>query len=236
MKLQRIVRRASAIALVVGLSQVTSVAHAQFGIGGGVAALGDNILEAGVNLTRVFGSDTLRYGDIGGVVGGYVIGHFRYGYGNYVRLNLDVSYVFIPAETIRLVRVNETGDEAVFEVGASLIPIALGGEVVLPGENVRPYIGSQLTYTVFNRTFAHVQGSEEFNRDDITSEWAGHDRWGLAFRGGVEFAAGPLALDLGLRYNLASLFNAKQGEREMNYLQVGVSVLFGELLNTRESE
>lgn len=236
MKILRSARRAAAVAVIIACSQLSTVAHAQFGIGGGVAALGDNILEAGVNLTRVFGSDTLRYGDIGGVVGGYVIGHFRYGYGHYARLNLDVSYVFIPAETIRLVRVSESADEAVFEVGASLIPIALGAEVVLPGDNVRPYAGAQLSYTIFNRTFAHVQGNEEFNRDDITSEWAGHDRWGLAFRGGVEFAAGPLALDLGLRYNLASLFNAKQGEREMNYLQVGVGVLFGELLNTREAE
>jgi outer membrane protein W len=233
MNLTPVARRSFASLFIIGASLFATVAHAQFGIGGGVAALGDNVLEAGVNLTRVFENDTLQYGDIGGVVGGYVIGHFRYGYGSYGRLNLDVSYVFIPAETIRLVEVNEAGNEAVFEVGASLVPIALGGEVVLPNENVRPYVGAQLCYTVFNRTFAHVDGNESFNRDDITSEWAGHDRWGLAFRGGVEFSIGAIALDLGARYNLASLFNAKQGEKEMNYLQVGASVLFGELLGEK---
>jgi outer membrane protein W len=210
-------------------------ARAQFGIGAGVAAMGDNVIEAGVNLGHLF-ADSLQYGDIGGVVGGYVIGHFRYGYGSYGRLNLDVSYVFFPAETIRLVKMSESSNEAVFEVGANLIPIALGGEVVLPNEHVRPYLGAQVSYTIFNRTFAYVQGNEAFNRDDIRSEWAGHDRWGLAFRGGAEFALGDVALDLGLRYNLASLFNAKEGENGMNYLQVGLSVLFGELVNTREEE
>lgn len=229
-----ILRRAAG--LLAGFIFATSIALAQFGIGAGVAAMGDNVLEAGVNLTRVFDGDTVRYEEIGGVVGGYVIGHFRYGYGSYGRLNLDVGYVFIPSENIRLVEVHEASNEAVFEVGASLIPIALGGEVMLPEEVVRPYAGAQLTYTIFNRTFAHVRGNESFNRDDIRSEWAGHNRWGLAVRGGVEFALGSVALDLGLRYNLASLFNAKQGEKEMNFLQVGLSLLFGELVNTREAE
>jgi opacity protein-like surface antigen len=224
------------LSLLACLVALNTAAQAQFGIGGGVAALGDNVLEAGVNLTRVFGGDSIEYSDIGGVVGGYVIGHFRYGYGHYVRLNADVSYVFIPSENIRLVEASGENNEAVFEVGASLVPIALGAEVILPNDNVRPYLGAQVSYTVFNRTFAYVQGNEEFNRDDIRNEWAGHDRWGLALRGGVELALGNIALDVGARYNMASLFNEMNGAAEMNYLQVGASVLFGELVNTREEE
>ena len=230
-------RRAASVALVlaaIGIGGAT--AHAQFGIGAGAAAMGDNVLEAGVNFTRLFDGDSVQYSDIGGVVGGYVIGHFRYGYGSYGRLNLDVAYVFFPAETIRVTEVDASNNGAEFEVGASLIPIALGGEVVLPNENIRPYLGAQITYTIFNRTFAYVQGDEQFNRDDIRTEWAGRDRWGLAFRTGCEFAIGRMALDLGVRYNLADFFHASDGDKTMNYLQIGASVLFGELVNTKQDD
>jgi hypothetical protein len=224
------------LAKLLALIASTTIAHAQFGISAGMAAMGDNILEAGVNLTRVVGNDSLQYSDIGGVVGGYVMGHFRYGYGSYVRLNVDAAYVFIPAENIRLVQASGESNEAVFEVGSTLIPIAIGAEAVLPSRNVRPYLGAQVMYTVHNRTFAYVQGNEEFNRDDIRNEWAGRDRWGMGFRGGVEFARGSLALDVGMRYNLADLFSSTEGTKDMNYLQVGVGLMFGELLNTREEE
>lgn len=209
---------------------------AQFGIGAGVAAMGDNILESGVNLSHVSDGDSVQYGDIGGVIGGYVIGHFRYGYGSFTRLNVDVSYVFVPSKNIRLVEASSTSNEAVFEVGATLIPIAIGTEIVMPNKVVRPYLGAQVTYTIFNRTFAYVQGNEAFNRDDIHNEWEGHNRWGLAFRTGCEFALGNIALDIGARYNLASLFNETDGSESMNYLQIGANLLFGELIYTQEQD
>src|SRR5687768_10473042 len=230
------IRRALAFLSVACVWAAPAPSVAQFGFGAGVAVMGDNVLEAGVNLSRVLDGDTLQYSEIGGVIGGYVIGHFRYGYGHFARLNVDVGYVFFPSENIRLVEVNAETNEALFEVGASLIPIALGTEVVLPNDNVRPYLGAQLTYTVFNRTFAYVQGNESFNRDDVRTEWAGRDRWGLAFRTGCEFAIGDFALDIGARYNLASLFHANEGEKSMNYLQIGANLLFGELMNTREED
>ncbi|MBC8144385.1 MAG: outer membrane beta-barrel protein [bacterium] len=227
---------AAAFVLLVAIVFAPTPGTAQFGFGAGVAAVGDDFLEAGVNLTRFVDGDTLQYSEIGGVLGGYVIGHFRYGYGHFMRLNLDVGYAFFPAENIKLVEVNAETNEALFEVGASLIPIALGTEVVLPNDNIRPYLGAQVTYTVFNRTYAYVQGNEAFNREDIRTDWAGRDRWGVAFRTGCEFAIGDVALDVGLRYNLANLISKNEGEKGMNYLQVGLNLLFGELMNTREED
>lgn len=214
----------------------SSVGRAQFGFGGGIASMGEDALQAGVSLTDLASKDSVTYADVSGGIGFYGIAQLKYGLGGPIRLNADVAYAFFPAEEITVKNINVGDTSATFDVGATLIPITVGVDLVLPITFIRPYVGAQLSYTIFNRTLTYVKGDPSVNTPDVRNEWEGEDQWGVTVKAGAELAVGGVALDLGLRYNLANLFSKESGGSSMNYLQAGATLFFGDLLNRDDDE
>jgi opacity protein-like surface antigen len=224
--------------LLAALFLLPASASAQLGIGGGIAAMGSSIRGAAEDLNELRQRDSITYADVDGGIGFYGTFRIKYSYGGFWRFAGDVAYTYYPNENIRLVEY-EAGDtnSATFEVGASLITGSIGLDLALPTEGVRPYASGQFTYTIFNRTLARVSGSESIEDAEVQNKWEGSNEWGLAIGAGVEFAAGStLALDIGLRYNLANLFSMKETEPATNYLQAGVTLFFGDLLKDAKEE
>jgi outer membrane protein W len=217
-------------ALAVTTLIVSSTATAQFGIGAGVAAMGSNVLQAGNGLITLAGKDSVTYADISSGIGFYGLAGFKYGYGGAFRLNLDVSYLFFPAQEITLNNASAQDTSATFDVGATLIPICLGGELVLPTDYFRPYLGAQLSYTIFDRTLTYVRGSRVLDNAEVHNQWEGHNEWGMSIKGGIEFGLRTVTFDVGARYNMANLFTKGDNENAANYLQVGVALYLGDLL------
>jgi hypothetical protein len=212
-----------------------AVAHAQFGFGAGIAAVGDNISQAGGSLGDLLSADSLTYGDVSKGVGFYLTGRIKYGLGA-VRLIGDLSYAFFPSSQVTLVdysvdQQNQAGT-ATFDVGTTLIPINAGLEAVLPLPVVRPYLGAEFSYTLVSRTYtiARADANSQFAAD-VANKPAGENEAGLAFGAGAEIAVGPVALDLGARYNLANLFTKENNEKQMSYLQIGATLYFGDLMH-----
>ncbi len=205
-------------------------ARAQFGIGVGIAAAGDNIGQAGGELRDLLNKDSISYGDVSGDIGFYVSGRARFEVGIF-RILGDISYIYFQAPEVTLTDVGFNAADstvaATFEVGTSMIPIQIGGAVALPLPVVKPYLGAHLGYTFVNRTYTFIRGNGELERLDLSNKSAGDPEMGIAFSGGVEIGLGFATLDVGARYNLANLFTTSDGEQSMRYLQVGASLLLG---------
>jgi len=208
----------------------TTTARAQFGFGLGLAAIGDNISQAGGELGDLIRDDSISYGDISGNIGFYVSARARFEMGM-LRLLGDASYVYFQSSEITLtdaaVNLQDSTVDATFEVGTSMIPVQVGVGVALPVPVVKPYLAAHFGYTFVNRTYTFVSGSDELRRLDVGNRSAGDPEVGLAFSAGAEVALGIATLDVGLRYNLANLFTTSDGEEPMRYLQVGASLIFG---------
>ena len=140
-----------------------SACSAQIGIGAGVAALGADVRRANDDLQRLADGGEVTYEDISGGVGFYGIFRIKYSYGGIWRFAGDVAYTYFPESNIRLVETDQQGDtvSGVFDIGASLVTGSFGLDITLPVEYFRPYVSGQATYTIFNRTFAKVSGSDE---------------------------------------------------------------------------
>jgi hypothetical protein len=206
------------------------VAHAQFGIGLGLAAAGDNLQQAGGELADLFRKDSITYGDVSGSIGFYVTGKGKLELGKNLSLIGDISYVYFQSSELTLtdatVNQQDSTVSATFDVGTSLIPIGVGAEAGISIGPIRPYVGAQGTYTFVNRTYAYLRGAQELKDADIGNKSAGDGELGVAISGGVQFGIGPLKLDAGARYNLANALTTDDGEQSMRYLQVGVAALF----------
>jgi Outer membrane protein beta-barrel domain len=204
-------------------------ARAQFGFGAGIAAVGDNIGQAGGEVSDLFSKDSITPGDVSGDIGFYLSGRAKFGLGP-INLIGDISYVYFQSQQVTLesVSVNsaDTTVRGEFNVGTSMIPINVGAVFALPTPVVKPYIGGQLSYTFVSRTYAFVSGAKEIEDKGIQNKSAGDPEFGLSINGGVEFALGVASLDVGARYNMMNLFTADDGEKSMRYLQVGASVFF----------
>jgi hypothetical protein len=208
-------------------------AQAQFGFGAGVAVVGDNVLQAGGDLADLISKDSIQYGDVAGTFGAYATGRIKYGLGA-VRIIGDASYIFFPAKEVVLtdynVNTNQTGS-ATFEVGATFIPLNAGLEFVLPLPVVRPYLGAEFSYTFVSRTYTLVKADATGTvSPDIANQPAGENEAGIAVGAGAEFGIGPVALDLGARFNVANLFTQASDEKAMSFLQVGAVLYFGDLV------
>ncbi len=223
-----IIRRGLCIALFAVVT--TCGARAQFGVGIGVAAAGDNLQQAGGELADLFSSDSITYDDVSGTIGFYVTGKARFELGEVLRFSGDLSYVYFQAKELTLTDFNvNTQDSTVaatFEVGTSLIPIGAGVEAVLPLGPLKPYLGLQGTYTFVSRTYAFVRGAQELDDADFRNKSAGDGELGVAISAGVDIGLGPLKLDVGAKYNLSNLLSTDENEKSMRYLQVGVAALF----------
>lgn len=207
----------------------TANTHAQVGFGLGVAAIGDNVGQAGGAIKDLIQKESISYGDVSGDIGFYVTGRGRVQVGP-IRLLADLSYVYFQSAEITLtdasINVADSTVNATFEVGTSLIPIYLGASVALDIPVVHPYIGGQIGYTYVNRTYTFVSGSSELNRPEFSNESAGDPEFGVTIIGGVEIEIGPAVLDIGARYNLSNLLSQDEGEKPMRYLQAGASFFF----------
>jgi hypothetical protein len=209
--------------------------RAQFGFGAGIAAIGDNIRQAGGEVADLVQKDSITYQDVSNGLGFYFTGRVKYGLGGPLRIIGDASYIFYPASQVTLVDANFNGQEAsaTFDVGSTLIPINLGLEVTLPIAVVRPYLGAEFTYTFVSRTYTIAKGDPN-NSDfgaDIANKPAKENEAGVAFGAGAELAVGPVALDLGGRFNLTNLFTKGTDEKSVSFLQLGATLYFGDLLH-----
>ncbi len=217
--------------------------HAQFGIGAGLAAVGDNIYQAGGELEDFLRKDKqeLTYGDISGDIGFYGTLRYKHPMGA-LRLTGDVSYIYFQASRITIVQISNTGTDpnntdslkATFEVGTSIIPINAGLEFTIPVDVVRPYVGAALSYTFFNRTYADAEGDQGLT--DISNRSAGEAEFGAMLGAGVELSVASLTLDLGLRYSLANIFSMDENEQDIRYLQLGATLYFGDLVGNSDDD
>ena len=212
------------------LACCATTATAQFGVGAGLAAVGDNVGQAGGELRDLLNKDSITYEDVSGDIGFYVSGRARFELG-ILRLLGDVSYVYFQSPEITLtdaaINAQDSTVNATFEVGTSMIPIQAGIAVALPIPVVKPYLGMHLGYTFVSRTYTFVSGSDELERLDLQNKSAGDPEFGLAFSGGIEIGLGFATLDIGARYNLANVFTIDDDEQSMRYLQVGASLMLG---------
>jgi hypothetical protein len=206
-----------------------AMARAQFGFGVGVAAIGDNIGQAGGEVSDLINKDSITYGDVSGNIGFYASGRVRIPLGP-IHLLGDISYVTFLSKEVTLesasVNTADTTVSAQFNVGTTLIPINVGAAFALPTPVVKPYLGAQLSYTFVSRTYAFVSGATEIKDKGIQNKSAGDPEVGLTVNGGAEIALGFAALDIGARYNMMNLFTEDTGEKSMRYLQVGASLFF----------
>jgi hypothetical protein len=222
------------ITLILSILTVTMLcggvaARAQFGFGAGIAAIGDNIGQAGGEVSDLLGKDSISYGDVSGDIGFYLTGRAKFEVGP-LRLMGDVSYVYFQAKEVTLesfgFNAGDTTVSGTFNVGTSMIPINVGAAIALPTPVVKPYIGAQLSYTFVSRTYAFVSGDAEIQNKGIQNKSAGDPEFGLSINGGAEFGLGFASLDVGARYNMMNLFTADDTEKSMRYLQVGASLFF----------
>lgn len=203
--------------------------RAQIGVGVGVAAIGDNVLQAGGDLSDLFAKDSIRLGDVSGNIGFYGTLRFRLPIGG-VRLLGDVSYIYFQKKEIELTEFSINPDStanATFEVGTSMVPINVGATIAIPTPVVSPYAGASLEYTHISRTYTYLSGSTTLNTPSISNASAGDPEFGLALHVGAEIGLGPLLLDVGARYNFTNLFTTSDGEKAMRYLQIGASLFIG---------
>jgi len=213
-----------------GLAIVASAAYSQIGVGGGLAAAGDNIQQAGGALSDLFAKDSIRYGDVTGTIGGYFTVRGRLPVAKVLAITGDANYIYFQKEEMVLTDLAINPDstaQATFEVGTSLIPLNLGIQLSLPSNVIIPYAGAQLSYTFVNRTYAFVRGSDQLNNVTINNAAAGENEFGVALSAGVDIALGEVTIDVGARYNLSNLLTQDDDEKGMRYLQVGAAVLFG---------
>lgn len=223
-------RTAIIIGTIAAMTLGAGAAHAQFGVGLGVAAVGDNIGQAGGEIRDLFQKDSITYGDVSGDIGFYVNGRGRLPLGP-INLVGDVAYIYFQAKQVNLTDVGVNAQDstvnATFEVGTSMIPIYVGAEVALPIPVVKPYVGAQVGYTYTNRTYSFVSGNDKLRNLDLENKSAGDPEIGLALNAGVNLSLGVMGLDIGARYNLENLFTADDGEEPMRYLQFGATLFFG---------
>lgn len=207
----------------------TASSHAQVGFGLGVAAIGDNVGQAGGSIKELILKDSIGYGDVSGDIGFYVTGRGRIELGP-VRLLGDLSYVYFQAAEITLtdasVNTADSTVNATFEVGTSLIPVYIGASIALDIPVIHPYVGGQIGYTYVNRTYTFLSGSSELNRPEFSNESAGDPEFGVAILAGAEIEIGPALLDIGARYNLSNLLTKDDDEKSMRYLQAGATFFF----------
>lgn len=205
----------------------TGTLRAQIGVGAGIAAVGDNVMQATGAVGDLINKENISASDISGDLGFYVMG--RYGIDlDPIRLIGDASYVYFPASTITLTDANAgtSSSNATFEVGTTFIPIAAGATIRLPSPVVKPYGGAQLSYTYVKRTYTYVSGDSEIRDLQIQNKDAGDPEMGLTVNAGVEFDLGVGTLDIGARYNMMNLFTTATNEKSMRYLQVGALLAF----------
>lgn len=220
-------------AFILGVAAATAfgcnVASAQFGAGLGVAAVGDNVDQAGGELSDLFQKETITLDDVSGNIGFYVTGRARIPVGP-IRLTGDVAYVYFQSKNVTLTDVGANAQDstvnATFEIGSSMVPIFIGAEFALPIPVVKPYIGAQVGYTYTSRTYSFVSGNNKLRDFDLSNKSAADPEFGMALNAGVELSLGVAALDIGARYNLSNLFSQSDDEKAMRFLQFGASVFF----------
>jgi hypothetical protein len=220
-------------ALILGVAAATAfgynVASAQFGAGLGVAAVGDNVDQAGGELSDLFQKENITLDDVSGNIGFYVTGRARIPLGP-IRLTGDLAYVYFQSKNVTLtdaaVNPQDSTVSATFEVGSSFIPVFVGAEFALPVPVVKPYIGAQVGYTYTSRTYTFASGNDKLKSLDLQNKSAGDPEFGMALNAGVELSLGVAALDVGARYNLSNLFSQSDDEKSMRFLQFGASVFF----------
>lgn len=217
-------------ALVVSFLMLTNAASAQFGVGAGLAAIGDNIGQARGELADLFSQEKITAGDVSGDIGAYLTGRVRFDLGS-LRLIGDASYVFFKDAEVTLTDANaNVGDStgsATFTVGTTMYPIAAGATIAIPTPVVKPYVGAQVNYTIINRTYTIVSGGSEWQSLQIQNRSAGDPELGLTLNAGVDLDLAFATLDIGARYNMMNVFSQASGEEPMRYLQVGASLFFG---------
>ena len=213
-----------------GLAMAASAAYSQIGVGAGLAAVGDNIQQAGGALADLIKKDSITAGDVSGTIGGYFTVRGRLPVAKILAITGDANYIYFQKEEMVLTDLAVNPDstaQATFEVGTSLIPLNLGVQLSFPSTVIIPYAGAQLSYSFVNRTYAFVRGSDQLNSVTINNASAGENEFGVALNAGVDIALGKVTIDIGARYNLANLLTQDDGENGMRYLQVGAAILFG---------
>ena len=207
-------------------------ANAQYGIGAGIAALGENINKAGGELDDLLhkDGDDLAYEDLSGEVGVYGKVGYKHGLGGF-RLAADAAYIYVQKSRVELTQLDVSEDttvSATFEVGTSLIPISLGLEYALPTSSFRPYVGAYPSYTFVNRTFTYVEGEEI---KDVENKSAGENEFGMGFEAGAEFSLfNTVSLAVSARYTVLNMFSAEDGEDSHGALLVGASLWIGDII------
>ena len=217
---------------------ISNTAVAQYGIGAGVAAIGEDIHKAGGELDDLLHKDgnDLNYDDISGEVGIFGKLGYKHGLGGF-RVVGDVAYVYIQNSRVKLTQLDVSEDttvSATFEVGTSLIPISVGLEYALPFSAFRPYVGAYPSYMFVNRTFTYVQGEEI---TEVENKSAGENEFGLGVEAGAEFSLfNSVTLALSARYAVANLFSAEDGEDTQGMLFVGASLWIGDIIGGDDDE
>lgn len=236
--MQRVHSLALAALTVAGIVLAGTHASAQFGVGAGVAALGEDVRKAGGELEDLLKKDeeNLTYDDISGDVGIYGKVGYKHGLGG-LRLAADVSYIYVQNSKIKLTAYDVSEDttvSATFEVGTSLIPISAGIEYAVPMSAFRPYLGVYPSYMIVNRTFTYVEGDEI---KEVENRSAGENEFGLGFELGAEFSAfDVVTLALSSRYTVANMFSAEDGEDTYGTLLFGVSLWFGDIIGADDDD
>lgn len=210
----------------------SNTAFAQYGIGAGVAAIGEDIHKAGGELEDLLqkDGDDLNYEDISGEVGIYGKIGYKHGLGGF-RIVGDAAYIYIQNSRVKLTQFDVSEDttvSATFEVGTSLIPISAGVEYALPVSSFRPYVGAYPSYMFVNRTFTYVEGEEI---KEVENKSAGENEFGLGVEAGAEFSLfNSVTLAVSARYSIANLFTAEDGEDNQGILLVGASLWIGDII------
>lgn len=219
--------------IAVFLAAGASRAVAQFGagIGAGLVAAGDGVSQAAGDLKEFISKDSLTFSDATGNIGFTVVGRVRYALSELFRLNGDASVAFFSSENVQLTSASadlaDTSVNATFEVGTTVIPISAGLHVGFPAGPLRPFVGADIGMTFVSRTYTFVSGNTGgVNQVEIENKSAGDPEIGVALNAGADVTLGPVALEIGARYNLANLLSQDDGEDPMKYLRVGLALIF----------
>ena len=171
------------VVLALGLCMSTVAAQAQIGL------LGKGI-KAGVNFANLHGSDVRSGLDSRtGIAGGL---YLRYGIGTALYIQPEVLYSMKGSKTT----VADT--TTTLKLDYIEVPIMLKYAFQGSGSSITPNIG---VGPAFAFKVSAKDSEDPGQTADVSSDFKGFDL-GLAFAGGLDFAAGPSAVSLDVRYTM----------------------------------
>lgn len=181
-------------------------------------------------LNNVYNSNSIN---LNGKFGDVIRQATKLGYfiGANVNLPLSNSFIFnsgiglhrFPQTELKIIFPTQPPDSIVLKTVQNIIPISVGINWYIFKSFISPYISGNLAYNYIVNSIDIIKMETEFP----ISTSKEYTRIGAGFGLGVDFNMEIITLSLEARYNYSNLIGRTSNEGNKNYLDLGISIIFG---------